>query len=63
VYILFAINLYNILNLASPTEVILNALALEFVFKIDEKYATADWWDPCKYLCVLGQGNGVCARV
>jgi len=49
VYILIAINLYNILNLASPTEVILNALALEFVFKIDEKYATADWWDPGKY--------------
>ena len=48
-YILFAINLYNILNLASPIEVILNALALEFVFKIDEEYATADWWDPGKY--------------
>lgn len=48
VYLLFAINLYNILNQASPVEVILNALALEFVFKIDEEYAIADWWDPSR---------------
>jgi len=46
IYILFFINLINILNEANPTDVILNALALEFVFKIDEVYATASWWDP-----------------
>jgi len=32
IYILFFINLINILNEANPTDVILNALALEFVF-------------------------------
>ena len=45
VYIIFVINLYNILNQASPTNVILNALALEFVFTIDEDYARVSWWD------------------
>jgi len=45
VYIIFLINLYNILNQASPTNVILNALALEFVFTIDEDYARMAWWD------------------
>ena len=39
------INLYNILNQASPTDVILNALALEFVFSIDEEFARMAWWD------------------
>ena len=39
------INLYNILNQASPTDVILNALALEFVFSIDEVFARMAWWD------------------
>lgn len=45
-YLIFAVNLFNILNQASPTEVILNALALEFVDRIDEYYSSADWWDP-----------------
>lgn len=40
------LNIFNILNQASPTDVMLNALALEFVLKIDEEYAKTDWWDP-----------------
>jgi len=42
------LNIFNILNQASPTDVVLNALALEFVFKIDEEYAKSVWWDPNK---------------
>ena len=45
IFYLKAINLYNILNQASPTEVLLNALALEFVFNLDEAYQTTVWWD------------------
>lgn len=41
-----ALNLINILNEANPTDVILNALALEFVFTLDEVFANAVWWDP-----------------
>jgi len=48
VYFLFMLNIFNILNQASPTDVVLNALALEFVFKIDEEYAKSVWWDPNK---------------
>ena len=44
-YYVTAINLYNILNQASPTEVVLNALALEFVYSIDENYVEQQWWD------------------
>ena len=33
------------MNQASPTEVVLNAVALEFVFELDEVYETAVWWD------------------
>ena len=40
------INLVNILNSANPTDVILNALALEFVIAVDEIYASSVWWDP-----------------
>ena len=40
-----AVNLYNILNQASPTEVVLNALALQFVIRIDENYVKLHWWD------------------
>jgi len=36
------------LNQASPTDVILNALALEFVFSIDEEFARMAWWDSSK---------------
>jgi len=46
VYFLYMLNIFNILNQASPTEVVLNALALEFVFRIDEEYAKSVWWDP-----------------
>lgn len=48
VYFLFMLNIFNILNQASPTDVVLNALALEFVNKIDEEYAKSVWWDPNK---------------
>lgn len=46
VYFLYMLNIFNILNQASPTDVVLNALALEFVYKIDEEYAKSVWWDP-----------------
>lgn len=44
-------------------EVILNALALEFVFKIDEEYAVADWWDPCKSLPKEVDDQSCCLNV
>ena len=47
-------NLYNILNRASPTEVVLNALALGFLFQIDERFGSACWWDPGKRFLKAG---------
>jgi len=43
---LYMVNIFNILQAAAPFEVLLNALALEFVGQIDEEFASSKWWDP-----------------
>jgi len=43
---LYMVNIFNILQTAQPFEVLLNALALEFVGQIDEEFASSKWWDP-----------------
>jgi len=39
------VNVQNIIQAADPFEVLLNALALEFVGQIDEEFANSKWWD------------------
>uniref|UniRef100_A0A7S2KDI7 Uncharacterized protein n=1 Tax=Leptocylindrus danicus TaxID=163516 RepID=A0A7S2KDI7_9STRA len=46
VNILYYINLTNIMQAATPLEAILNALALEYLFQIDEELGSSAWWDP-----------------
>ena len=43
---ILVVNIFNILQAAAPFEVLLNALALEFVGQIDEEFASSTWWDP-----------------
>jgi len=40
------VNIFNILQTSKPFEVLLNALALEFVGEIDEEFVSSTWWDP-----------------
>ena len=39
------VNVLNIITAPAPFEVLLNALALEFVGTIDEEFAQSTWWD------------------
>eukprot|EP00816_Leptocylindrus_hargravesii_P006554 CAMPEP_0196805842 /NCGR_PEP_ID=MMETSP1362-20130617/5665_1 /TAXON_ID=163516 /ORGANISM="Leptocylindrus danicus, Strain CCMP1856" /LENGTH=847 /DNA_ID=CAMNT_0042178997 /DNA_START=230 /DNA_END=2770 /DNA_ORIENTATION=- len=48
VNILYFINLTNIMQAATPLEAILNALALEYLFQIDEELGSSAWWDPSR---------------
>uniref|UniRef100_A0A7S2NW82 Uncharacterized protein n=1 Tax=Leptocylindrus danicus TaxID=163516 RepID=A0A7S2NW82_9STRA len=45
VYLLFILNLYNIFSKVDPFEVLYNAIALEFVYLMDENYVSLTWWD------------------
>jgi len=45
VCLLYIVNVLNIITAPAPFEVLLNALALEFVGTIDEEFAQSTWWD------------------
>ena len=45
---LYTLNLFILFTTESVVEMMLNAMAVEFVLKMDEEFASTDWWDPDK---------------
>eukprot|EP00924_Labyrinthula_sp_SR-Ha-C_P000902 augustus_masked-scaffold_7-processed-gene-7.51-mRNA-1 protein AED:0.04 eAED:0.04 QI:0/-1/0/1/-1/1/1/0/683 len=43
--LLYSIMLFILINTPLPLDIILNALAIEFIHEIDERLANAEWWD------------------
>lgn len=54
VYLLYGLNILNILKNASPLDTLLNSLALEFVFQIDESISGNIWFDSSKRYIMAG---------
>eukprot|EP00968_Pinguiococcus_pyrenoidosus_P018845 scaffold1954_cov268-Pinguiococcus_pyrenoidosus.AAC.282 len=38
--------IFILFNTTDATDILLNALAIEFIAELDEEIAAADWWDP-----------------
>jgi hypothetical protein len=48
VCLLYTLNLFILFTTDDVIEMMLNAMAVEFVLKMDEEFASTDWWDPDK---------------
>ncbi len=48
VCLLYTLNLFILFTTESVIEMMLNAMAVEFILKMDEDFAAADWFDPSK---------------
>uniref|UniRef100_A0A7S4R4B5 Uncharacterized protein n=1 Tax=Ditylum brightwellii TaxID=49249 RepID=A0A7S4R4B5_9STRA len=51
---LYIFNIYIIIDAESALDVILNALAFEFIIRLDEEITLSDWWDPQKRWITAG---------
>ena len=45
---LYTIMLFVLMNTPVVLDIVLNALAIDFIHRIDEDFANAEWWDPNK---------------
>jgi len=44
--LVYGLNIFILFNTTDATDILLNALAIEFIAELDEEIAAADWWDP-----------------
>jgi len=51
---LYIFNIFIIIDAESALDVILNALAFEFIIRLDEEITLSDWWDPQKRWITAG---------
>ena len=43
--VLYLLNIYILYTTQDVTDILLNALAIEFVHQLDESYVDSAWWD------------------